>query len=127
MSTEETAKVIDWTKASQGLRNRSNKDCRKRWLKIDPRWNQGAWAIDEDDRLKRGVEQHQTRFVDHSLILVVATGANSCSSWKAVSDFVQTRNPDRKKYFLQPQMTTSKLIFWQNAQSVGVILSIPTS
>jgi hypothetical protein len=60
---EESAKSIDWTRVSRGLNRRSNKDCRKRWLKIDPKWNQGAWSVDEDDRLKKGVDQWQTRYV----------------------------------------------------------------
>ncbi|KAF2665799.1 hypothetical protein BT63DRAFT_459376 [Microthyrium microscopicum] len=67
---------VDWRKVAQGLANRSNKDCRKRWLKIDTKWNTGQWSKAEDEQLKKAVELHQAR-------------------WKQVSDEVKTRNPDQ--------------------------------
>jgi hypothetical protein len=54
-------KPVDWTKVARGLSNRNNKDCRKRWLKIDDRWGQGSWAPDEDDRLRAAVRQFHAR------------------------------------------------------------------
>jgi hypothetical protein len=56
---QELRVAIDWTDVAEDLEGRTNKDCRKRWLKIDSRWNTGAWAPDEDDRLRDAVELHE--------------------------------------------------------------------
>ncbi|KAH8695772.1 hypothetical protein GQ44DRAFT_832595 [Phaeosphaeriaceae sp. PMI808] len=67
---------IDWNAVSAALVDRSNKDCRKRWQKIDTRWNSGAWTSAEDHKLHEAVTQSGER-------------------WAVVSDFVATRNPDQ--------------------------------
>jgi hypothetical protein len=69
---------VDWRKVSAALPSRNNKDCRKRWLKIDATWRQGQWSKPEDTALKKAFAIHG-------------------SKWKAVSDEIGTRNPDRKQ------------------------------
>jgi Myb-like DNA-binding domain len=61
-TTELSGKPIEWTRVARGLANRNNKDCRKRWLKIDDRWGQGSWSSEEDERLKRAVAQFLARY-----------------------------------------------------------------
>jgi hypothetical protein len=51
------SKSVDWVEIAQGLPNRNNKDCRKRWLKIDDKWERGSWSEDEDQRLVRAFNQ----------------------------------------------------------------------
>ncbi len=62
ISIELGRKPIDWTKVARGLPNRNNKDCRKRWLKVDDKWAQGSWSQEEDDRLKEAVSMFHARF-----------------------------------------------------------------
>jgi hypothetical protein len=52
---------IDWNAVSATLVDRSNKDCRKRWQKIDTRWSSGAWTKDEDKKLHEAVVQSGER------------------------------------------------------------------
>jgi hypothetical protein len=52
---------IDWNAVSDNLVDRSNKDCRKRWQKIDTRWNSGAWTKEEDKKLQEAVVQSGER------------------------------------------------------------------
>lgn len=45
------------------LPGRTNKDCRKRWLKVCKDVNKGVWTADEDERLRQGIETYGQRFV----------------------------------------------------------------
>ncbi|KAE8409877.1 hypothetical protein BDV37DRAFT_235273 [Aspergillus pseudonomiae] len=47
--------TIAWKLVAQSLPGRTNRDCRKRWFKIDRRWVQGPWASDEETRLREAV------------------------------------------------------------------------
>ncbi|KAL1412147.1 myb-like DNA-binding protein bas1 [Vanrija albida] len=43
-----------WSKISEGLPGRTNKDCRKRWFhSLDPAVRKGKWSAEEDDSLRR--------------------------------------------------------------------------
>ncbi|EIT75033.1 hypothetical protein AO1008_07708 [Aspergillus oryzae 100-8] len=70
--------TIAWKLVAQSLPGRTNRDCRKRWFKIDRRWSQGPWAPDEETQLREAV--------DIDLLFV---------KWDEVSFSVKTRNPDR--------------------------------
>jgi myb-related protein len=50
--------VKDWNGIASKLPGRSNKDCRKRWCKVGANVNKGLWSPDEDDRLRKAVEEH---------------------------------------------------------------------
>lgn len=50
----------DWNLIASKVRGRTNKDCRKRWSKVGKEVNKGLWDHEEDDRLRRGVDQHGT-------------------------------------------------------------------
>ncbi|KKA22032.1 hypothetical protein T310_3922 [Rasamsonia emersonii CBS 393.64] len=67
---------IPWRKIAQLLPGRSNKDCRKRWCKIDDRWKRGPWQPDEERRLKDAVSEIGR-------------------AWVSVSAAVGTRSPDQ--------------------------------
>ncbi|OGM51025.1 hypothetical protein ABOM_000257, partial [Aspergillus bombycis] len=68
--------TIAWKLVAQSLPERTNRDCRKRWFKIDRRWVQGPWAPDEETRLREAVA-------------IYGPG------WDEVSFSVKTRNPDQ--------------------------------
>ena len=61
---------IPWTEIAKALLGRSNKDCRKRWLKIDPRWNGGHRQLDEELRLTEAVMRHGYSCVQDSYYLM---------------------------------------------------------
>ncbi|KAI4282741.1 MAG: hypothetical protein L6R38_002700 [Xanthoria sp. 2 TBL-2021] len=69
-------KPVDWSILAQSFANRTNRDCRKRWLKIDKKWNRGAWEAEEDEILLKAVERHEKK-------------------WSLVSEMVGRRNPDQ--------------------------------
>lgn len=52
-----------WSLIATKLPGRTNKDCRKRWLKVCKDVNKGVWTADEDERLRRGIETYGQRFV----------------------------------------------------------------
>ncbi|KAL6808136.1 hypothetical protein V8C40DRAFT_271792 [Trichoderma camerunense] len=68
--------VVNWIAVSNKLPGRSNRDCRKRWLKIQDHWRKGAWDEDEDLRLRLAYEAYGPK-------------------WIAVAAEVGTRNPDQ--------------------------------
>lgn len=82
--------VNDWNLIASKVRGRTNKDCRKRWSKVGKEVNKGLWDHEEDDRLRRGVEQHGTY-------------------WTMVAEIVQTRHADqcakRWYHFLDPNIS----------------------
>ncbi|PGH15531.1 hypothetical protein AJ79_02313 [Helicocarpus griseus UAMH5409] len=73
---EDCTGTIDWTGIARQLPDRSNKDCRNRWMKINSKWSRGAWTDEENKRLARGIKAHGCR-------------------WTAVSEAVRTRSPDQ--------------------------------
>ena len=78
------------------MTDRSNKDCRKRWQKIDAKWNSGAWTSNEDENLRQAVVRHGTRY-KHSWGIACVNRFLTLGfySWAATSTFVGTRSPDR--------------------------------
>nr|UWK20109.1 Myb-like transcriptional factor [Trichoderma decipiens] len=53
----------DWNSIASKLPGRSNKDCRKRWLKICGSIKKGEWHADEDEKLRNAVRIHGYRWV----------------------------------------------------------------
>ncbi|KAE8414079.1 hypothetical protein BDV36DRAFT_286511 [Aspergillus pseudocaelatus] len=72
--------TIAWKLVAQSLPGRTNRDCRKRWFKIDRRWVQGPWVPDEETRLREAVAIYGPE-------------------WNEISFLVKTRNPDRECLF----------------------------
>ncbi|MCJ1343651.1 hypothetical protein MMC31_001847 [Peltigera leucophlebia] len=58
------------------MKDRSNKDCRNRWMKINDKWSRGAWSGEENERLAGGIIAHGYR-------------------WTLVSEVVGSRSPDQ--------------------------------
>ncbi|KAF2229729.1 hypothetical protein EV356DRAFT_510189 [Viridothelium virens] len=72
----EDGTVQNWNDIAASLPDRTNKDCRKRWSKIQLDIRKGAWTREEDERLKQAVEQLGFK-------------------WCQVATMVQTRNADQ--------------------------------
>lgn len=69
--------LSDWNRIAATLPGRTNKDCRKRWLKVHKSLKRGAWHGEEDERLRRGIRLHGFK-------------------WTNVAKVVQTRHADRE-------------------------------
>lgn len=65
-------KPVDWSILAQSFANRTNRDCRKRWLKIDKKWNRGAWEAEEDEILLKAVERHEKKY-DTTFVSILYT------------------------------------------------------
>lgn len=57
MSRNEDGSVQNWNDIAVLLPGRTNKDCRKRWSKVQLDIRKGAWTRDEDERLQQAVQQ----------------------------------------------------------------------
>ena len=55
-------RLKDWHRIAATIPGRNNKDCRKRWCKINGETKKGLWDPDEDDRLQAGVHMHGFRY-----------------------------------------------------------------
>lgn len=86
-------KPRDWRAIAEKLPGRSNKDCRKRWIKLDSKINKGLWSPEENKRLHEGVAKYST-------------------SWTEVAQVVGSRQPDqcakRWQHFLDPDLDRSE-------------------
>jgi hypothetical protein len=49
--------VQNWNDIASLLTGRTNKDCRKRWSKIQVDIQKGVWTREEDERLQQAVQQ----------------------------------------------------------------------
>lgn len=74
---EHSGKPVNWSEIAAILKTRSNKDCRKRYIKvpsnchvnivvsnsqkISPQFSKGAWQGDEDARLRAAVETNSNK------------------------------------------------------------------
>uniref|UniRef100_A0A8H7TVQ3 Uncharacterized protein n=1 Tax=Bionectria ochroleuca TaxID=29856 RepID=A0A8H7TVQ3_BIOOC len=72
----DTNEPTNWAAISEKLPHRSNKDCRKRWLKTVEVYRKGPWTADEDQRLLAAMDTYGTR-------------------WNRVAQRVGTRNADQ--------------------------------
>ncbi|OJJ07407.1 hypothetical protein ASPVEDRAFT_88657 [Aspergillus versicolor CBS 583.65] len=71
-----TVDNISWHEIAAFLPGRTNKDCRKRWYGTAAKVKKGAWTQAEDERLRRAIEKHGTK-------------------WSVVAAMVATRLPDQ--------------------------------
>ena len=55
--------VQNWNDIAALLPGRTNKDCRKRWSKVQLDIRKGAWTRDEDERLQQAVQQIGVKLV----------------------------------------------------------------
>lgn len=67
---ETQGSLKNWNAIAAKLPGRTNKDCRKRWHKIEPNIRKGAWTAAEHTRLQEAVDLFGLRQVnDRSWIL----------------------------------------------------------
>ncbi|KAK7953276.1 hypothetical protein PG988_013970 [Apiospora saccharicola] len=56
--------ITDWSRIAESVPGRSNKDCRKRWVnKVCGGLNKGPWSREEDQRLRKAMEVHGSKYV----------------------------------------------------------------
>ncbi|KAF7674574.1 hypothetical protein GT037_007334 [Alternaria burnsii] len=72
----DNGQAFRWNEVAVLLPGRTNKDCRKRWSKVQAGINKGAWTRVEDEKLQKAVE-------------------NQGAKWALVSKSVRTRNADQ--------------------------------
>ena len=75
MSRNEDGSVPNWNDIAVLLPGRTNKDCRKRWSKIQLDIRKGAWTRDEDERLQQAVQQIGVKLVASRFLIL------SCAMW----------------------------------------------
>ncbi|KAJ5649905.1 uncharacterized protein N7484_003628 [Penicillium longicatenatum] len=75
LQVNSTGNVKNWSIIATKLKSRTNKDCRKRWSKLQTNVNKGIWSSEEDHRLRKAVEKRGL-------------------SWTLVAQDVQTRHAD---------------------------------
>ena len=63
MPRNEDGNVQNWNNIAVLLPGRTNKDCRKRWSKVQLDIRKGAWTRDEDERLQQAVQQIGVKLV----------------------------------------------------------------
>ena len=63
ISCNEDGNVQDWSDIAVLLPGRTNKNCRKRWSKIQVDIRKGTWTRDEDERLQQAVQQIGAKLV----------------------------------------------------------------
>jgi len=76
MGEKNSGTPISWNWVSKDIVSRSNKDCRKRWVKLTTAQNRGGWGVAEDQNLIEGVQIYGNK-------------------WTLVAEKVATRNADR--------------------------------
>nr|UWK20166.1 Myb-like transcriptional factor [Trichoderma rhododendri] len=76
----------DWNAVAAKIIDRSNKDCRKRWLKLSEHTRKGEWHIDEDEQLRKAVRLYGYRWVQVAKH-VESRSADQCASrWQNYLD-----------------------------------------
>ena len=63
ISRTEDGCVQNWNDIAVLLPGRTNKDCRKRWSKVQLDIRKGAWTRDEDERLQQAVQEIGVKLV----------------------------------------------------------------
>lgn len=63
MLHNEDGSVPNWNDIALLLPDRTSKDCRKRWSKVQLDIRKGAWTQDEDERLQQAIQQIGVRLV----------------------------------------------------------------
>jgi hypothetical protein len=143
----EKGQLKQWNVVAANLPGRTNKDCRKRWAKLDSNINKGAWSSEEDEKLQAAVQElgcryiyplsAQTKFscflsVGDGYVVLCAVRLIGCKyRWTEIAKRVITRNADRGYSFPKLIFVSLKLDCteetnndYQNAPSVGKTLWI---
>ncbi|KAF3483337.1 uncharacterized protein GIQ15_02661 [Arthroderma uncinatum] len=105
----EQGKAKDWRTIAEKLPGRSNKDCRKRWIKLDGPVKKGPWSQEEDQRLHKAVLLHS-------------------NVWTEVAQVVGTRHADqcakRWLHFLNPSLNHSE---WSEQEDERLLAAVERS
>lgn len=71
-----------WSLIATKLPGRTNKDCRKRWLKVCKDVNKGVWTADEDERLRRGIETYGQRWTEVAVVVGTRHADQCAKRWQ---------------------------------------------
>jgi hypothetical protein len=64
IDTEEHDAAISWNDVAENIADRTNKECRKRWVYgLAPNIQKGRWQKEEDELLVKAVQEHGTKWV----------------------------------------------------------------
>ncbi|KAK2865396.1 hypothetical protein FQN49_003610 [Arthroderma sp. PD_2] len=105
----EQGKAKDWRTIAEKLPGRTNKDCRKRWIKLDGPVKKGPWSQEEDQRLHKAVLLHS-------------------NVWTEVAQVVGTRHADqcakRWLHFLNPSLNHGE---WSEQEDERLLAAVERS
>ncbi|KAL6691353.1 Homeodomain-like protein [Trichoderma pleuroticola] len=76
----------DWSSIAAMISGRSNKDCRKRWLRLNSCIKKGEWSSSEDTQLRDAFEQFGARWVQVSRYIKTRSADQCASRWQNYLD-----------------------------------------
>ncbi|EHK19411.1 uncharacterized protein TRIVIDRAFT_67833 [Trichoderma virens Gv29-8] len=72
----------DWSSIAAIIIGRSNKDCRKRWLRLNGCIKKGEWSSSEDKQLCDAVQQFGSKWVEVSKYLKTRSADQCAARWQ---------------------------------------------
>ncbi|KAL7907617.1 Homeodomain-like protein [Trichoderma velutinum] len=76
----------DWSSIAAIISGRSNKDCRKRWLRLNGCMKKGEWSSSEDTLLRDAFEQFGARWVQVSRYIKTRSADQCAARWQNYLD-----------------------------------------
>ncbi|KAK0760522.1 hypothetical protein N5P37_006716 [Trichoderma harzianum] len=76
----------DWSSIAAIISGRSNKDCRKRWVRLNGCIKKGEWSSSEDTQLRDAFEQFGSRWVQVSRYLKTRSADQCAARWQNYLD-----------------------------------------
>ncbi|OPB44764.1 hypothetical protein A0O28_0089020 [Trichoderma guizhouense] len=76
----------DWSSIAAIITGRSNKDCRKRWVRLNGCIKKGEWSPSEDTQLRDAFEQFGARWVQVSRYIKTRSADQCAARWQNYLD-----------------------------------------
>ncbi|KAL7953991.1 Homeodomain-like protein [Trichoderma compactum] len=86
MSQELLGQPKDWSSTAAIISSRSNKDCRKRWVRLNGCIKKGEWSSSEDTQLRDAFEQFGARWVQGSRYIKTRSADWCAAGWQGYLD-----------------------------------------
>ncbi|KAL2067493.1 hypothetical protein VTL71DRAFT_1918 [Oculimacula yallundae] len=71
-----------WSVVAARLEGRTNKDCRKRWAKLDQNVKKGAWSAAEDEKLHAAVQQLGCKWTEVAKLVDTRHAEQCAKRWQ---------------------------------------------